>query len=508
MHDTIVVGAGLGGLTAGAKLATAGQDVLVLEKHTIPGGYATTFQRGECEFEVSLHEIDGLDEGDAKREVFAELGVFDAVEFEPVPNYRVRHGDGDVTLPHGREAMEAALVEAFPEEAAGIERFFDVVCRIREEISEFPMSGGSLRTLLTAPFTSPTLLRYRKTTLGEFLDSLVDDERLKLLLSFNYAYYNDDPYTLALPFFAAGQGSYLAGGGHYVKGGSQALSDHLASVVEDAGGSVELGRLVTDILVEDGRATGVRHEKTNTGTDARTDRARTVVANGAIPNVAEHLLPDPHGADLHAEIGDFERGPSLTTLYLAFETPLCELGNDHYSTFVVDESVDALSETATNSHASFGRRSFAFVDYSQVAADLAPEGQSTGTVATLDEWDNWAGLTDEEYRQKKAHVKDVLLRRLDEQIPGAADAVAHAELATPKTMHRYTRNPGGAVYGFAQTPSQSLLNRQIRAPVSDLYFASAWSFPGGGFSGAILSGYGAASNVLQRDSRAEPAAAD
>jgi len=434
--------------------------------------------------------------------------VFDEVEFEPVPEYRVSHGDSEVTLPHGREAMEATLVEEFPDEADGIERFFDVVCRLREEITEFPMSGGSLRTLLTAPFNSPTLLRYRKTTLGDFLDSVVDDERLKLLLCFNYAYYNDDPYTLALPFFAAGQGSYLAGGGHYVKGGSQALSDHLASVVEDAGGSVELGRLVTDVVVEDGSAAGVRHEQTNTGTDARTDRARTVVANGAIPNVADHLLPDSHGAQLQEAIGEFETGPSLTTLYLAFETPLCELGNDHYSTVVVDESVDALRDTVPNSKASFGRRSFAFVDYSQVDADLAPEGQSTGTIATLDEWGNWAGLTDEEYRQKKAYVKDVLLRRLDERIPGAADAVGHAELATPKTMHRYTRNPGGAVYGFAQTPSQSLLNRQISPPVSDLYFASAWSFPGGGFSGAILSGYGAASNVLQAEPRARPGTAD
>lgn len=272
MYDTIVIGAGLGGLTAGAKLATAGQDVLVLEKHTIPGGYATTFQRGDSEFEVSLHEIDGLDEGDPKRDVFEELGVFEAVDFEPVPDYRVSHGDAELTLPHGRDDMEAALVREFPAEADGIERFFDVICRIREDISEFPMSGGSLRTLLTAPFNSPTLLRYRNTTLGEFLDSLVDDERLKLLLSYNYAYYNDDPYTLALPFFAAGQGSYLAGGGHYVKGGSQALSNHLAAVVEDAGGSVELGRLVTDIVVEDGHATGVRHEKTNTGTDAPQSR--------------------------------------------------------------------------------------------------------------------------------------------------------------------------------------------------------------------------------------------
>jgi phytoene dehydrogenase-like protein len=65
-------------------------------------------------------------------------------------------------------------------------------------------------------------------------------------------------------------------------------------------------------------------------------------------------------------------------------------------------------------------------------------------------------------------------------------AVKHAELATPKTIQRYTLNPGGTAYGFAQTPSQSLFDRQVESPLPNLHFASAWTFPGGGFTKGFL----------------------
>jgi phytoene dehydrogenase-like protein len=81
-------------------------------------------------------------------------------------------------------------------------------------------------------------------------------------------------------------------------------------------------------------------------------------------------------------------------------------------------------------------------------------------------------------------------------LPELPPAVSHAELATPKTIRRYTLNPAGTAYGFAQTPEQSLLHRRFDPPVSNLAFASAWSFPGGGFTGAIAAGYRAAVTVL------------
>ena len=86
-YDVIIIGAGLGGLTAGAKLAREGRSVLLLEQHDRPGGCATTFKRRDFTMEVGLHEMDGLHTADMKNRIFADLGVFDRVEFLQVPEF-------------------------------------------------------------------------------------------------------------------------------------------------------------------------------------------------------------------------------------------------------------------------------------------------------------------------------------------------------------------------------------------------------------------------------------
>jgi phytoene dehydrogenase-like protein len=86
-YDVIVIGAGLGGLTAGAKLAREGMKVLVIEQHSRPGGCATTFRRGEYTLEVGLHEMDGPGSRDVKNRIFGELEVTGNVEFIPVPEF-------------------------------------------------------------------------------------------------------------------------------------------------------------------------------------------------------------------------------------------------------------------------------------------------------------------------------------------------------------------------------------------------------------------------------------
>ena len=497
--DAVIVGAGLGGLTAGATLAREGQRVLVLEQHAIAGGCATTFDRGDFCFEVSLHEIEGLDAMDPMRRIFEELGVFDAVSFEPIPAlYQYRDGQRAFLLEHGDDAIEG-LVEAFPHEAAGIERFFDVIASIRASLADTTFDDPSLLELAAFALRNRTFICHRETTVGEFVEECFEDEALKLILLATLGYYHDDPGELSLPFFAVAQGGYLAGGGYYIEGGSQALSDHLAGEIEDHGGAVRTGRQVTAITVADGRVTGVTHEQSRPGTTDSTggdrrEQADAVIANAALPVVADDLLPDEPGQRLAAQFEDWERAPALSTLYLGCETPPSEFGVEQYSTILAPE-VTSLQEMTTARTASFGRRPLTLVDYDQIDAGLTETG-TVAAVSTLDDIDAWRGLTDAEYRQKKARVESVILRRLDDAFPGLADAVAHAELATPRTIRRYTLNPGGTAYGFAQTPEQSLLNRRIESPVDGLRFASAWAFPGGGFTGAILSGDRAARALL------------
>ena len=103
-----------------------------------------------------------------------------------------------------------------------------------------------------------------------------------------------------------------------------------------------------------------------------------------------------------------------------------------------------------------------------------------------------------DYKAKKDEVAKIFIERLDRLIPGIKDQIEHYEVGTPKTIERYTLNPKGTPYGFAQIPSQASVRRmKNRSTLENLYFASAWTMPGGGFIGAILSGWSCAKEILK-----------
>jgi len=125
-YDVVIIGAGLGGLTAGAKLAREGKKILVIEQHTQPGGCATTFKRGQFTLEVGLHEMDGPSPKDMKTKIFNDLEVFGNVEFIKVPEFfRFVNDRCSVTVPHDPVQAAEILTEMFPGEAMGIKVYFE-----------------------------------------------------------------------------------------------------------------------------------------------------------------------------------------------------------------------------------------------------------------------------------------------------------------------------------------------------------------------------------------------
>ena len=501
-YDAIVIGAGLGGLTAGAKLAKEGKKVLLIEQHTIPGGCATTFRRKDLKIEVGLHELDGLDPGDLKLRAFQDLGVFDHVEFVRVPEfYRLIKPGLDIVIPDDHQQAIAVLSERFPAEAKGIRKFFKIILSLRKEASRMPRSKWLMRaSMLAAPVLFPNVLLRERWTVGRLLDSLFKDEDLKLVLLATLSYYHHDPYSMSLIFFALAQGSFFSGGGYFVKGGSQELSDYLASVIEDNGGEIVYRHLVDEIVIENGAAVGVSYRKSKDGEgERRTARARRVVANAALPNVVDQLLEDAAAkAKLSAIVGHPEIAASITTVYLGLRKSPRELGNRHYSTFLMDGGVATQRDVEPFHRADFSKRTCIFTDYSQIDSGLAPEGKGVAVLCTLDRLSDWEGLSDERYRERKEEVAKTLIARLETLLPGISDEIEYCEVGTPKTILRYTLNPEGTAYGFAQTPDQAGRKRvKLRSPIPNLFFASAWTEPGHGFTGAIMSGYWCAEEILR-----------
>ncbi|MFC2081051.1 phytoene desaturase family protein [Bacteroidota bacterium] len=476
-YDVIVIGGGLGGLTAGAKLAKEGRRVLLIEQHDRPGGCATTFKRKDFTMEVGLHEMDGLHPRDMKTRIFRDLGVFDEVTFLKVPEfYRFVNGRYDFVMPHDPELAIDSLIGEFPSEEEGIRAFFERIMNAREYIKK---SAGDA-----------------EGNVGEYLDSIIRDEDLKLILLGNLGYFHDDPYTLSLNYYAIAQGSYYAGGGNFIQGGSQVLSNFLARSIEKQGGKVLLKHMVTDILLEGEQVVGVEYCVAGKG-DQSTLQAlgKDIILNASIPSLLNFSLPEDYLVGLKKDLTAREIGASLLTVYFGFNKSLKEIGSGNYSYFLYDPSVSGQPDIKSNNCGAFEERSFTFVDYGQVDSRMAPEGKSVGAVCCIDYPDQWEGLSKENYRQKKEDVAQVFIGRLEAFLPGFRNAVEFYEVGTSLTVERYTLNPKGAVYGFTQSPERVVLDEISTLP--GLHFASAWSKIGGGFSGAIFNGYMCAIKILR-----------
>ena len=476
-YDVIIIGGGLGGLTAGAKLSREGKKVLLVEQHSQPGGCATTFRRGDFTLEVGLHEMDGPAPRDMKTRIFNELDVFNNVEFIKVPEfYNFVSEKFSISIPHNQDEATMVLKEAFPEEAKGIDAYFSQILNPKRK--------------------APENEEIKDISLGEFLDKIITNDDLKLVLLGNLGYFHDDPYSISLTYYSVAQGSYYSGGASFIKGGSQKLSDHLAGYINSHGGEVLLSHLVTGFITENNKITGITYnKKRGSSPDTLTAYASEIIANASIPQVAE-MLPAENGKKLNEKIKSLRTGASLLTIYFGFNKPLSLLGHKHYSTFIYDGSVKNQADIFRNNNSDFGSRSFTFIDYGQIDSGLAPEGKSVGAICCIDYLEGWEKLSHGEYETKKEEVARTFIKRLEKLIPGITDIIEYYEVGTPATVKRYTLNPGGAVYGFAQVPGKPAVD------ISDLYdnlhFASAWGKTGGGFSGAIYAGFLCAYNILRK----------
>lgn len=498
-YEAIIIGAGLGGLTAGAKLTKSGKKVLLLEQHYVPGGCATTFKRKDFTIEVGLHELDGFNENGFKSKIFKEFGVFDHVDFIRLPEfYKTVWKNKSFVVADGLKEAKADLIKEFPQEEQGIVQYFNFITGLSTEIGMLPK--GKFEKIVKGalfPIYFPKLVKSTRFTVGEYLDSIIKDDRLKLILLSNVTYYHDDPYSLSLFYFAAGQASYYQDGGYFIKGGSQKLSDYLMKYIQENGGEVKLSSKVDKIVMEQGKAVGVQY-RSKKDEDFTIAHAKAIIANTAVPNLTDGLLPESESGSLSKQIKDMKKGPSILTIYFGFSKKPKEIGNEQYSTFVLDDSVNSPKDIFANNKVSFDKRSFVFVDYGMIDSGLAPEGKAVGAICTMDYYEDWENLDKEAYRQKKKEIKEILIERLNKQIPGIKDIIEYSELSTAKTIERYTLNPQGSPYGYAQTLDQSARKRlRSRSIIPGLYYASAWASPGGGFSGAIYAGYMGALAVIK-----------
>jgi len=473
MQSVTIIGAGLGGLTAGALLAQKGYKVTLLEQHSIVGGCATTFSRkGGFICEVGLHEMDGVYSNPTIKTIFDELGVYQNIEFiQPKEFFKITTPSGDFTMPHGVEESKKALKELFIDECESIDHYFELIAAIYQEF-------GALENLkwyqyLTLPIWIRHILKYKNKSVSEVMNELTTNEELKLILNTNLQYYNDLPQTLSFLLHAVAQYSYYTGGGYFIKGGSGRLSDYLAKVITDNGGEVITKALVT-------KASNHRVEYTH-------KLEPKVVENDII---ISNLSPQ----DTYALFGEAYQenkrvADGLLTIYIGFSQNLKTIyGENAYTHFIYDD-LNKLDDFESMMQQDLKKRGFAFTDYAQIDAALAPSEKSFGVVCMSDYIEEWKDLDKETYKAQKKELEAAIIAKLEKYYPKISEYIEYIETGTAKTVQRYIKTPNGTAYGYKPTPKQFFRIPQVHSKkIRNLYFVGQWVIAGG-FSPAITSGY-------------------
>jgi all-trans-retinol 13,14-reductase len=505
--DAIVIGSGLGGLTAAALFARAGHKVLVLERNQSFGGAATVYHHGALAIEASLHEIDGLDASDPKGPILRALGIDRDIPFVDVGDlHEVRSPlfDKPFVLPHGLDAALAASKAHFPQQAGGVEQYFERIDAVRQAVAMMSDHQDDRSWWLwnapTLPWRLWPLIRDRHATLSEVFGRLFgSNEAVKLALASNLGYYTDDPDTMPFIQFAVPQASYLTGGGHYIRGGSQVLSDRLVAIIREAGGEVEAGREVETILLDGNRTRGVRHRARKTD-EVREELAPIVFGNAA-PTVLAAMLPEDKRTTFMSRYMGRRPSISLWSMSLGLNRHSHDFGVRHYSTSILPSWLTTLSRFR-DAAAILGEDSddritpYGLVAYDQIDSGLNADGPYLAALVGLDRVQNWAGLTPEAKRERKERWMDRIVVDLDRQFPGIAGSIVHREMSTSETFQQYLNTPGGSLYGFA--PESRGFMPLAATAISGLYLASAFT-GGGGFTGAILGGGWAARAAMRSD---------
>ena len=491
--DAVIIGSGLGGLCCAAAFARQGFKTLVLEHHSKPGGYATTFKRsGGYVFDVSLHSTT-VGERDGIHNLIPGFPEIKDIEFVPHPYlYRIIYPDYDFRI--GQKDLPGyirTLIGYFPDEKEGIQGIFDDMKGLAQDINKYSRAEGQI-DMMNFPREYPYLFKSYNKTWGEMLDTRIKNPKLKAIISSLWGYYGLPPSKLASFYYALPTIDYLQEGGYYPIGRSQKISDTMMKFIEERGGRVMLKNLVKKILIKDHSAYGVKTA------DGREYTGKVVVSNANAYDTFHTMMEEEEYLKSYlARMDKFTTSLSCFQVFLGLKEDLVgKIGiKDTEIFYETGYDIEASYKAALN--ADMENPGYGLMLYDNLYKGYSPKGKNTLNIISLQGYDHWKKYeadywkgNKKAYRAEKERMADILINKVEKTLlPGLRKAIEVKEIGTPLTNVRYTKNYRGAIYGWDQTLDNSPPRRlPHKTPIKNLYLSGAWTNPGGGYSAVIGSG--------------------
>ncbi len=499
--DTIVIGSGAGGLAAALCLARSGQKVLVLEQHTVPGGWCHSFTLNGQRFSPGVHYIGLLDEGQSTNVLYKGLGVADDLIFFRMNPKGYDHcfiGERQFDLPAGVNNLEASLIKHFPHESKNIKEYLSLISKVNTELQLIPKLKGFWQKI-TVPFRTKHFGKFALFSLKRVIGWHIKDPVLRAVLNSQCGDHGLPPARASFPVHCSVMYHYFEGG-YYPMGGGGGIVKAMTSKIKEYGGVVRTASGVEKILVKDNRAYGVRLD------DQSEIFAGNIISN-ADPSTTFTKLIDPEhiSKKFQKKLDNTKYSITSLILFLTLEMDVTAAGIDSGNIWKFkNEDLDGLFNILLEGDLSREEKFPAlFLSCTTLKDPASFNGKYHNfeivTYIGYDALKNFNNIDDYhtgEYHHFKERIIEMFMNTVEELIPGAKKHVVQAELGTPKTNQYYVRSTRGSVYGTEKTLRQvGPFAYKHKSPIDGLYLCGA-STTSHGVTGASYSGVEAAAVIL------------
>lgn len=484
----VVVGAGIGGLTAGALLAKRGYEVTVFDSAFVPGGCASTFKRRGFTFDVGATQVAGLEPGGIHHRIFSELGVElpPTTPCDPACAVFLPNETEPINVWRDPVQWQAERQRQFP----GSEPFWQLMQMLFAASWKFqsrdpvlpPRNLWDLRQLISSVRldTFPTF-PFTFLTVGDALRwcGLYENRRLRTFLDMQLKLYSQvDADGTALLYAATALGlSQDPQGLFHLQGSMQVLSDRLVEALEKHGGRLFMRHAVKEIQIEGGQAKGVtvRNSKTE---EVWQEEADEVVANVTVHNLLQLTEnANPPLPSLYQR--RIEKLPSPSGAFVVY------LGVDRRA---IPDNCPPHLQFLYDYEGEIGENNSLFVSVSKPGDGRSPAGKATITASSFVDVRPWWQGERAAYEQRKQHYSQQAIARLGEYFHLTPETILHQEAATPRTFAEFTGRDRGFVGGVGQRiPTFGPFGFATRTPVKHLWLVGDSTHPGEGTAGVSYS---------------------
>jgi all-trans-retinol 13,14-reductase len=495
-YDVIVIGSGIGGLTNAALLSKLGKKVCVLEQHYTAGGFTHTYENGGYEWDVGVHYI-----GDVHKPHSPLRRIFDVIsngqlKWSPMDDCydRIIIDDRRYDFRVGREAFKSDLKERFPEEAKAIDDYVHIVDRCSQSMSKFFLGQATSPTIAKIhrsirPFLVP---KEATMTVRDVLEGLTSNQELIGVLTGQWGDYGMVPADATFLMHASVAKHYFSGG-NYPVGGSWKMADTIIPVIQASGGEVFTYAKVDEIVVEKGRACGVRMEN---GDVLRADK---IVSSVGARLTYGKLLPESERKkhNYEAKLETVKASGASLCLFMGFKGDAAELQLPKTNLWIYPSPnhEDNVERFAEDQDADFPLLYVSFPSAKDPEWAEHYPGKSTVQVITMAPYawfEKWSGTTwkqrGEDYEAIKEKFTQRMLEALYKQMPQLEGALDFYELATPLSTEWFHLYDRGEIYGLDHNPGrfeQDWLHPV--SPVKGLYMTGQ-DVVTAGVGGALIAG--------------------